>query len=422
MKNSVQLIYFNAGGGHRSAALALQEVMAQKHPQWSVELVNIFEVLDAEGYYQKLTGFAPEDLYNLRLKRGWTRGLATELKWFQSMIRLSLPKLKKKMQAFWQNTQPSLVVSLVPNFNQVMYEALKDGLPHVPYVTVLTDMADYPPHFWIVPGQGQTIICGTAFAASQAGSLGYDAQSIVQTSGMILRPRFYRRQSVDRLARLTEMGLDPARPTGLIMFGGHGSNEMLKIAKLLSAQQLIFVAGHNSALAQKIQNLKPAATHRVLGFTQDIDQVMQLSDYFVGKPGPGSLSEAVHMGLPVITFRNAATMPQERYNTIWVQEQQLGKVIGSVGELPNAVDALLQDLASFKSHVQKLNNQAVFEIVDALARIHEAQLGRPTPAPTPTPTPTATSTTTHTPTSSPTPTPKSTQMLAVDANPTLALG
>lgn len=102
MKNSVQFIYFNAGGGHRSAALALQEVMAQKHPQWSVELVNIFEVLDAEGYYQKWTGFAPEDLYNLRLKRGWTRGLATELKWFQSMIRLSLPTLKKKMQAFWR--------------------------------------------------------------------------------------------------------------------------------------------------------------------------------------------------------------------------------------------------------------------------------------------------------------------------------
>lgn len=383
MKNSVQLIYFNAGGGHRSAALALQEVMAQKHPQWSVELVNIFEVLDAERYYQKLTGFAPEDLYNLRLKRGWTRGLATELKLFQSMIRLTLPKLKKKMQAFWQDTQPSLVVSLVPNFNQVMYEALKDGLPHVPYVTVLTDMADYPPNFWIEPNQGQFIVCGTELAASQAASLGYGAASIVKTSGMILRPSFYRRQCVDRVARLTELGLDPTRPTGLIMFGGHGSNEMLKIAKVLSAQQLIFVAGHNTALAKKMQDLQSAAKHRVLGFTQDIDQVMQVSDYFVGKPGPGSLSEAVHMGLPVITFRNAATMPQERYNTIWVQEQQLGKVIASVGELPNAVDALLADLASYQSHVQKLNNQAVFEIVDALARIHEAMLPLPTPSCTP---------------------------------------
>jgi hypothetical protein len=126
MKCSVQLIYFNAGGGHKSAALALHEVITQTYPQWEVSLINLFEVIDSDRYYQKLTGFAPEDLYNLRLKRGWTRGLATELKLFQAMIRLSLPKLKRKMQDFWQQTNPDLVVSLVPNFNKVMYQALKD--------------------------------------------------------------------------------------------------------------------------------------------------------------------------------------------------------------------------------------------------------------------------------------------------------
>jgi hypothetical protein len=188
MKYLVQLIYFNAGGGHRSAALALQEVIAQKHPDWSVTLVNLFEVIDSDRYYQKLTGFAPEDLYNLRLKKGWTRGLATELKIFQTMIRLTLPKLKKKVRSFWGSNPPNLVVSLVPNFNKVMYEALRDELPGVPYVTVLTDMADYPPHFWMEPRQGQYIICGTAFAASQAAALGYDHRAIVKTSGMILRP------------------------------------------------------------------------------------------------------------------------------------------------------------------------------------------------------------------------------------------
>ena len=117
MKYLVQLIYFNAGGGHRSAALALQEVIAQKHPDWSVSLVNLFEVIDSDRYYQKLTGFAPEDLYNLRLKKGWTRGLATELKIFQTMIRLTLPKLKKKVRSFWASNPPDMVVSLVPNFN-----------------------------------------------------------------------------------------------------------------------------------------------------------------------------------------------------------------------------------------------------------------------------------------------------------------
>ena len=87
---------------------------------------------------------------------------------------------------------------------------------------------------------------------------------------------------------------------------------MLKIAKALPDQQLIFVAGHNTTLARKMAAQSASSRHLVLGFTKDIDLYMQLSDYFVGKPGPGSLSEAVHMGLPVITFLNASTMPQER--------------------------------------------------------------------------------------------------------------
>jgi UDP-N-acetylglucosamine:LPS N-acetylglucosamine transferase len=262
-----------------------------------------------------------------------------------------------------------LVVSLVPNFNKVMYEALRDELPGVPYVTVLTDMADYPPHFWMEPRQDQYIVCGTAYAASQAAALGYAQRSIITTSGMILRPDFYRRPIVDKAARLAELGLQPHLPTGLIMFGGHGSAEMLQIAKALPDRQLIFVAGHNTALVKKMAAQSASTLHHVMNFVKDIYLVMHLCDYFVGKPGPGSLSEAVHMGLPVITFRNASTMPQERYNTVWLEENRLGKVIASVSELSGAVEALLSELPLYHGQVQQMNNQAVFEVVDALGAI-----------------------------------------------------
>lgn len=372
MNRELQLIYFNAGGGHLSAAVALQEVMARSHPEWTVTLINLFDVIDPEHYYQKLTGFAPEDLYNLRLKRGWTRGWATELKIFQAMIRLTLPKLKKKLHFFWQATRPDMVVSLVPNFNKVMYQTVTETLPKVPYVTVITDLADYPPNFWIEPGQGQHIICGTEFAASQSLTSGYEQTWITKTAGMILRPSFYRKQQVNRLLQYKELGLETGRPTGLVMFGGNGSNEMLRISKELSAHQLIFIAGHNTDLAKKIESQTTLARHVAMGYVKNIEHVMQLSDYFVGKPGPGSLSEAVHMGLPVITFRSAATMLQERYNTVWVQENKLGKVIPSVRELRCAVEDLLNDLPAFQIHIQNINNTAVYEVVEALSRIMDS--------------------------------------------------
>lgn len=369
MRKTIELIYFNAGGGHRSAALALKEVIEAKHSNWNVTLVNLFEVIDTERYFQKLTGFAPEDLYNLRLKKGWTLGLATELKVLQAIIRLSHAKLKRKLQQHWRATQPDIVASLVPNFNKVMWDALHHECPNIPYVTVMTDIADHPPHFWIEAGQDQYLICGSTRAMTQARSAGYQSHQLTQTSGMILRPSFYKTVNVDRGRECAHLGLDATKPIGLVMFGGNGSNQMLRIAKDLSDIQLILVCGHNAVLAKKIEALTPSVKHVVLGFTSEMAQIMRLSDFLIGKPGPGSLSEAVHMGLPVLTFRNALTMPQERYNATWIRENQLGIVVSSVREMKGATQELLARLPVFQEAVGRMENRAVFEVVTALEKI-----------------------------------------------------
>ena len=65
-----------------------------------------------------------------------------------------------------------MVVSFIPNFNRAIYQAIKRVMPDVPLVTILTDMADYPPHFWI-ERQPQYLICGTEHAYKQALHLGH---------------------------------------------------------------------------------------------------------------------------------------------------------------------------------------------------------------------------------------------------------
>ena len=42
-----------------------------------------------------------------------------------------------------------MVVSLVPHFNRALRESFDKAFPGRPFVTVLTDLADYPKHFWI---------------------------------------------------------------------------------------------------------------------------------------------------------------------------------------------------------------------------------------------------------------------------------
>ena len=177
---------------------------------------------------------------------------------------------------------------------------------------MLTDFADYPPHFWL-ERQEQFVVCGSERAVAQARSTGFRDHQIYATSGMILHPKFYQEVTVDRAAERQRLGLDPELPTGLVMFGGQGSSVMVKIARKLEAAkqslQLILICGHNERLAAMLRGLRGKVPKYVEGFTTEVPYYMRLADFFIGKPGPGSISEALAMKLPVIVERNARTLP-----------------------------------------------------------------------------------------------------------------
>jgi UDP-N-acetylglucosamine:LPS N-acetylglucosamine transferase len=382
---TIDLIYFNAGGGHRAAARSLEAVIRQQERPWQVRLVNLTTVLDPNGSFRRLTGLEPEDLYNKRLARGWTLGLAQELRLLQGMIRLGHTALVRALQRHWLQTEPDLVVSLVPNFNRALYESLASALPGVPYVTVLTDMADHPPSFWIEPGQDQHLVCGTEKAIAQAQAAGYDHRRLHRSSGMIIHPDFYRPAAADPAAERRRHGLDPARPTGVVLFGGAGSRAMLGIAAQLPQTPLVLMCGHNRALAEQLRRQPAQAPRVVVEFTSEVADYLRLGDFFIGKPGPASLSEAIHLGLPVITVRNALTMPQERYNAQWVREHGVGLVRRSFHQdLAPAVQHLTGHLEAFRSRVARIGNRAVFELPDILARILDDAARPDLPLPLPT--------------------------------------
>jgi 1,2-diacylglycerol 3-beta-galactosyltransferase len=265
------------------------------------------------------------------------------------------------------------VVSLVPNFDRALGESLRRAAPAVPLVTILTDLADYPPHFWI-ERQPQYFICGSDRAVEQARAMGHPAERVFRASGMILNPRFYEIPPLDQAARAAArraLGFDPDVPVGLVLFGGEGSAAMLGIARRLPDRQLILICGHNRKLRARLERLPRRARVFIEGFTAEIPRYMQLADYFIGKPGPGSISEAVLMHLPVIVACNAWTLPQERFNAVWVREQGVGIVLDNFRRVAAAVDQLLDpaSYARFRAATEAQPNRAVFEIPDMLERV-----------------------------------------------------
>jgi 1,2-diacylglycerol 3-beta-galactosyltransferase len=369
----VEFVYFDAGGGHRAAATALR-IVTEQQLQWDVRLMNLQELLDSIDPVLKLTGLRLQDLYNWLLKRGWTWGTGFGLRVLQAAIRLYHPDQLRLLEEYWRKSQPALVVSLVPHFNRAMLESLRRVSPVTPFVTVLTDLADYSPHFWL-ERQEQFVICGSERAVAQARSLGFREDQIYKTSGMILHPKFYQGMDVDRAAERQRLGLDPALPIGLVMFGGHGSNVMVEIARRLEAAQLnlqlILICGHNERLATELRGVQGKVRKFVEGFTMEVPYYMRLADFFIGKPGPGSISEALAMKLPVIVERNGRTLPQERYNADWVLAKQVGLVVRNFRQIARTVQELLDptNFARYRSNAAAANNQAVFEIPGMLREI-----------------------------------------------------
>lgn len=379
----VDLVWFNAGGGHRAAALALEQVMREQGRPWTVRRVNLTEVLDPTALFRRTLGFEPEDLYNKRLASGFTLGLAQELKLLQAGIRLTHHTLVQRLAAHWRRTAPDLVVSLVPNFNRALHDSLALARPGAPFVTVMTDMADHPPAFWMEPTVAQHLVCGTAHAAQQALAAGLPPRRVHRASGMVLRPEFHAvplgDRSSDRIAERAMVGLDAHTPTGLVLFGGTGSHVMTRIARALPDTPLVLMCGRNEALAAALRAQLARAPRVVVGFTSEVARWMRRCDFFIGKPGPGSLSEAVSQGLPVITTRNAWTMPQERWNTEWVQQHGLGLVLRRFAEVDEAVPRLLAELPAYRERVRAQRNAAVFEVPQILERILREGTSPPAP-------------------------------------------
>src|SRR6267143_1245526 len=315
----VHVVFHDGGGGHRNAAVALQTVIAQQQRDWDVELINFQDLTDRLDVLRKLTGIRIQQQYNILLQNGWTLGSSYLLRVLQATIRLFHRPLVNLLEKFWREKPADLLISVIPHFNRQICESWTKVYPGRPFVTIVTDLADFPPRFWIEPIQEQYVIA----------------------------------------ERLNSAGLP---------------------------LQLILVCGRNEELAAKLRARPWKMPLHVVGFTKEVHKLMRAADFLIGKPGPGSIAEAMVRKLPVLIECNAWTLPQERYNAEWVKEKGVGIVLNSFRQVVEGVNQMLDPaaFAAFRRNVAALENRAIFEIPEILARLlgeSHSDGGRTRPAP-----------------------------------------
>ncbi len=383
IKKTIHVLVLRGGGGHYATYRALQAVIEQQQLPWNLELTfaddiggNGIDTSEARPgiarALSRLSGYVADIVYDLILKKGWNWIHLFTLPLHKQIVKLRGPVDRQMLSEKWQVHPPDLILSVVPFHNRCLWESLSEQ--SIPIVTLLTDFGDSPPAYWIEPDTDNYLICGTAIASQQALAQGVQPERILPTSGLVIDPSFYEPpKSASWICQEREkLGLEADRPTALVLFGANGSLAMIDIAEQLEALgdhlQIIFVCGRNLAVEQTLWKRETAQKRVVVGFTQEIAHYMAIADFFIGKPGNVSISEALKMGLPVIVNRNWLTMPQERHVAGWIKDQQVGLTVQNFKQTRAAVEQMLQPgaLARYQSNVEKFENQAVFEVVEIL--------------------------------------------------------
>jgi len=380
----ILVLYTDSGYGHVATARVLRDYLGAERP-WRIDIVDVYrEILTGLDPFRALTGMSGPDIYNeYALRRGHTRVLWPVIAAGSSVaIRLGSPFVVRQLSAYLRERHYDMVISVMPLINAAVAASLRQLGGTIPFVTIVTDFCE-PMHAAWIQNADQYVICGTAKCGDQARRFGLPDAQIIAANGLMLSPKFHAMAQattpMSAAAARAALGLAPDRLTGLMMFGGRGADRMLDFAEAIEASdlpvQMIYVCGTNRETAEDIAALPARRSRHVIGFSEAIERYMAASDFFVGKPGPGAISEAMVMGLPMILEVGARLLAQERYNASWARAIGAAFSFRNVEGLCAAIGQLSEPgrLAAMRRAIAAHPNTAIFDLPVVLDGIFSAR-------------------------------------------------
>jgi 1,2-diacylglycerol 3-beta-galactosyltransferase len=318
----VLVLYSDTGGGHRSAAEAIRDAIHETWPgRAEVELEDFY--VNATPWPLNQTGA----LYGPMVNRAdwlwyrlWRLG---EIPGFvETTWRVLVPSLRPRFIAMLQRHAPDVVVSVHPLANRPMAVAAHALSHPIPALTVVTDLVEGS-IFWFDHHLDSTYV-PTEAARDKALRLGMRPER-VEVVGQPVHPRF-KPFTGDRASLRQSLGLDPSRPAVLVVGGGEGMGSVLATARAIATGglpvQLAVIAGRNAQLKAQLEATAWEVPTVVTGFVKNMPDWMAAADVIVTKAGPGTISEALIAGLPVLL--SGFVPGQEESNVTWVVEQGVG--------------------------------------------------------------------------------------------------
>jgi processive 1,2-diacylglycerol beta-glucosyltransferase len=366
MKN-ILILSASVGAGHMRAAQAVELATRQLAPEAQVKNIDILTLTNAG--FRRVYGKAYLDLVNLAPHvLGYVYDLLDKPRSPKSKrdrLRLAVEKLNlKKFCDMMEEQSWDIVVNTHFLPAEIIASLRRDRKLSVPQITVTTDFETH--RLWVnQPCERYTT--ATEEGAAYLHHWGVPSESIFAT-GIPIHPLFS--QPKDRATCLKRQGLTGDRPVILQLAGGFGVGPIEKLFRgLLQVEiplEVVVVAGRNEQVKHELEQAAIPDRHRVkvLGFTDQMDELMAAADVVVSKPGGLTTSE-------VLARRAAMAIVnpipgQESRNSDYLLENGAAIKINNVGTLPMKLTQLLRDpqrLESIKANARRIAKpQAAFDV------------------------------------------------------------
>lgn len=353
----ILIFYGSYGGGHLSAAKSIRDYIEKNYSDSQVELVDCVEYVNK--LFNKLTTKAYKD-FSKNARWIWKHLYYDSESGSLSRIcntinRLMAIKLNRLIQEF----QPDLIISTHP-FSSQMCAILKEkGKLNCKVATILTDYA--PHNQWLVKSE----FIDYYFVAQQGMvddlvSRGVNRDKI-HVTGIPLSSRFL--QSYNKQKILEDYGLTSDKNTILFFAGGEFGfgkdrtfNRLKAIINNLPNLQVVAVAGRNEKMKERFDELvkttRTESNVKILSFTNQVPELMSVSDLVITKPGGLTTTESLASGLPLIIID---PLPgQEEENAEFIENSGAGIWVKD----SDNIESILLDIFNSPTKLEDMKSKA----------------------------------------------------------------
>ena len=301
----ILIFYASYGGGHLSAAKSIKQYLDENYKDAETKLVDCVEYIN-KGL-NTITTFAYKEMAK---KAPWAWGEIYDHSQKGAMSHISSGANKfmsLKLNKLFEEFNPDIVISTHPFASQMTACLKEKGKTNCILASIMTDFAshdqwlvgsDYIDHIFVSHEGMKKDIISKGIPASK-----------IHATGIPLSNRFL--EHFNRKEIKASFDLDYNKKTILFFGGGEfglGKEKTLKILKAFidnihDEYQIIAISGKNEKMQIKFEELVGNNPNvQVYGYTNEVPELMSISDLVVTKPGGLTITEALASGLPIVVI------------------------------------------------------------------------------------------------------------------------